>query len=77
MVRKSTDESKPGKKKLSMKTRLLVIVIMFVIVNLIFYVAFDSSDDSTEEEKIEQEFKVTLEESNQEQPFAKFNPPIP
>jgi len=77
MVRKSTDESKPGRKKLSMKTRLLIIVIMLVIVNLIFYVAFDSSDDSTIEERFKQEIEVTPEESNQEQPFAKFNPPIP
>jgi len=78
MVQKSNDKkSKPGKKKLSMKTRLLVIVFMFVIVNLIFYVAFDSSDDPTEEEKFEHEIEVILEEFNQEQQFAKFNPPKP
>jgi flagellar basal body-associated protein FliL len=70
-------DPKPERKKISMKTRLIIIVVMLVIVNLIFYVAFDSSDDSTEEEKIEQEFKVTLEESNQEQQYAKFNPPKP
>lgn len=77
MVRKSTEKkSKPGKKKLSMKTRLMIILVMFVLVNLIFYVV-DSSDDSTEEWRIEQESEVTLEEPNEEQQYAKFNPPKP
>ncbi len=76
MVRKSTEKSKPGKKKLSMKTRLMIILVMFVLVNLIFYV-IDSSDDSTEEWRIEQESEVTLEGSNEEQQYAKFNPPKP
>lgn len=78
MVRKSTEkESKPGEKKLSMKTRLMIILVMFVLVNLIFYVVVDSSDDSTEEWRIEQESEITLEESNEEQQYAKFNPPKP
>ena len=34
------------KKSLSMKTRLILIAIMFVIINLIFYFGFDSSDES-------------------------------
>ncbi|MCH8915620.1 MAG: hypothetical protein IIA82_07250 [Thaumarchaeota archaeon] len=33
-------------KKLSMKTRLIFIAIMFVIINLVFYFGFDSSDES-------------------------------
>ncbi len=33
-------------KKLSMKTRLIFIAIMFVIINLVFYFGFDSSDKS-------------------------------
>ena len=59
-----------------MKTRLMIILVMFVLVNLIFYVV-DSSDDSTEEWRIEQESEVTLEGSNEEQQYAKFNPPKP
>ena len=33
-------------KKLSMKTRLIFIALMFVIINLVFYFGFDSSDES-------------------------------
>lgn len=33
-------------RKLSMKSRLLLIAIMFVVINLIFYFGFDSSDES-------------------------------
>ncbi|NMI81634.1 hypothetical protein HX860_00565 [Marine Group I thaumarchaeote] len=33
-------------RKLSMKTRLIFIAIMFVIINLVFYFGFDSSDES-------------------------------
>jgi len=33
-------------RKLSMKTRLIVIAIMFVIINLVFYFGFDSSEES-------------------------------
>ena len=55
----------------------MIILVMFVLINLIFYVAVDSSDDSTEEEGIKQEREVTLKESNEEQQYAKFNPPKP
>ncbi len=38
---------KPGpQRKLSMKTRLIFIAIMFVIINLVFYFGFDSSEES-------------------------------
>jgi len=60
-----------------MKTRLMIILVMFVLINLIFYVAVDSSDDSTEEEGIEQKIEIIFEESNEEQQYAKFNPPKP
>ena len=40
-----------SKKSLSMKTRLILIAIMFVIINLIFYFGFDSSDESGEKKK--------------------------
>ncbi len=33
-------------RKLSMKTRLIFIAIMFVIINLVFYFGFDSSEES-------------------------------
>ncbi|MCH7561692.1 MAG: hypothetical protein IIC67_10080 [Thaumarchaeota archaeon] len=33
-------------KKLSVKTRLIFIAIMFVIINLVFYFGFDSSEES-------------------------------
>ncbi|KAG2474545.1 MAG: hypothetical protein NPMRTHETA2_160006 [Nitrosopumilales archaeon] len=70
-------ESKPRKKKLSMKTRLIIILVMLVLVNLIFYVGFDNSDDSIDEDKIEQESKIILDEFSKEQQFFKFNPPTP
>jgi len=70
-------ESKSRKKKLSMKTRLIIILVMLVLVNLIFYVGFDNSDDSIDEDKIEQESKIILDEFSKEQQFFKFNPPTP
>lgn len=69
-------KSPPAKKKLSMKTRLILIIVVFVIVNLIFYVGFESTEDSQEGEKIEQEGGV-MEETVEEQIYAKFNPPKP
>ena len=42
-----------SKKSLSMKTRLILIAIMFVIINLIFYFGFDSSDESGENKELE------------------------
>ena len=38
---------------LSMKTRLILIAIMFVIINLIFYFGFDSSDESGENKELD------------------------
>jgi len=70
-------DSKPMKKKLSMKTRLIIILVMLVLVNLIFYVGFDNSDDSIDEDKIEQESKIILDKFSKEQQYAKFNPPTP
>jgi len=50
---------RPGSnKKLSMKTRLIFIAIMFVIINLVFYFGFDSSDES--ESSIEIDVKNLL-----------------
>jgi len=72
--------SPPAKKKLSMKTRLVLIVVVFAMVNLIFYVGLDGSEDSQDGEEIEQEGGVmeeTVEETEEEQIYAKFNPPKP
>ena len=41
------------KKSLSMKTRLIMIAIMFVIINLIFYFGFDSSDELGENKELD------------------------
>lgn len=70
----------PAKKKLSMKTRLVLIIVVFAMVNLIFYVGFDSSEDSQDVEEIEQEGGVmeeTVEEIEEERVYAKFNAPKP
>ena len=42
-----------SKKSLSMKTRLILIAIMFVIINLIFYFGFDSSDELGENKELD------------------------
>lgn len=68
--------SPPEKKKLSVKTRLILILIVFVIINIIFYVGFEDSEDSQEENEIGQSGQVT-EEPPEEQVYAKFNPPKP
>ena len=41
---------------LSTKAKLVLIVIMFVVINLIFYVGFDSSDES--EKSVEFDDKI-------------------
>ena len=59
---------------LPVKTKLLLIAIMFVVINLIFYFGFDSSDESEsliefddqnqlmidENSKLEQEMKISI-----------------
>ena len=49
------------KKSLSMKTRLILIAIMFVIINLIFYFGFDSSDESGQNEELDIDMKLNDE----------------
>ena len=46
------------KKSLSMKTRLILIAIMFVIINLIFYFGFDSSDESGQNQEFDRDIKL-------------------
>jgi len=52
-----------SEKILSIKSKLIIIAIMFVIINLIFYIGFDSSDDPSEESiKIEDNFQSNIKE---------------
>lgn len=46
-----------SERRLSIKTKLFLIVIMFVVINLIFYFGFDSSEES--------ENSVELDNTNQ------------
>ena len=49
-----------SERSLSTKTKLVLIVIMFVVINLIFYFGFDSSDEANESEK-----SIELDNTNQ------------
>ena len=55
------------KKSLSMKTRLILIAIMFVIINLIFYFGFDSSDESGENKELDIDIMFNDEIQNHSQ----------
>ena len=46
-----------------MKTRLILIAIMFVIINLVFFVGFDSSDESSDENNLNDEIQSDLDNS--------------
>ena len=48
-----------SRRTLSIKTKLVLIAIMFVVINLIFYFGFDSSD-----EPIESENSIELDDAN-------------
>jgi len=50
-------------RKLSMKTRLIFIAIMFVIINLVFYFGFDSSEESESLLEIDNENLLNMEKS--------------
>jgi len=54
-----------------MKSRLLIIVVMFIVINLVFYVGSEFSDESKSEKQIEQ-FN-----QSEDPPYPKFNPPSP
>lgn len=62
---------KTERKKFSMKSRLLIIVVMFIVINLVFYVGSEFSDESKSEKQIEQ-FN-----QSEDPPYSKFNPPLP
>ncbi len=55
---------KPGpERKLSMKTRLIFIAIMFVIINLVFYFGIDSSEESDPLIEIDNENQMNIEKN--------------
>ena len=57
---------RPGSnKKLSMKTRLIFIAIMFVIINLVFYFGFDSSDESESSIEIDDRNLLNFEKNSE------------
>ncbi len=79
MVRK---EPKPERKKLSMKTRIIIIGAMFALINLVFFVSSELSDESLSEElfseeTVEKVSEETSENTEEEKQFYKFNPPSP
>ena len=54
----------PGpEKKLSMKSRLIIIAMMFVIINLVFYFGFDSSEESEPLIEIDNESQMNVEKN--------------
>ena len=46
---------------ISMKGKLIMIALMFVIINLIFYFGFDSSDESGQNEELDIDMKLNDE----------------
>jgi len=46
------------KRNLSIKSKLVIIAVMFVVINLVFYLGFDSSDES--EKSVESDDKIEL-----------------
>ena len=62
-------------RNLSMKTKLFLIVIMFVVINLIFYVGFDSSDESENLTELNDKNQLNVEENMEpEQEISNFIP---
>ncbi len=49
-----------SERTLSVKTKLLLIVIMFIVINLVFYFGFDSSDEPNESEE-----SIEIDDANQ------------
>ena len=52
-----------SQRNLSIKTKLFLIVIMFVVINLIFYVGFDSSDESEKSSDLNDKNQVNIEKN--------------
>ena len=51
-----------SEKVLSIKSKLIIIAIMFVITNLIFYIGFDSSENSEKSIELEENFQQNIKE---------------
>ena len=51
-------------KGISMKNKLIMVAIMFVLINLIFYFGFDSSDESGENKELDFGEKLNDEPQN-------------
>ena len=55
---------KPDSRRgLPVKTKLLLIVIMFVVINLIFYFGFDSSDESEKQVEFDDQNQLMMGEN--------------
>ncbi len=52
---------------ISMKGKLIMIALMFVIINLVFYFGFDSSDESGENKELDYGVKLNNENQNDSQ----------
>ena len=52
-----------SRRTLSIKTKLLLIVIMFVVINLIFYFGFDSSDESEKQIELDNQNQLNTEKN--------------
>ncbi len=52
-----------SRRKLSVKTRLIFIAIMFVVINLIFYFGFDSSDESENSIEVDDKNSLNIEKN--------------
>lgn len=50
-------------RKLSMKSRLILIAIMFVVINLIFYFGFDSSDESEKSVEVNDKNQLNIKQN--------------
>jgi len=50
-----------SQKGISMKAKLIMIALMFVIINLVFYFGFDSSDESGQNEEFDIDMKLNDE----------------
>ena len=48
-------------KGISMKNKLIMVAVMFVLINLIFYFGFDSSDESGQNEELDIDMKLNDE----------------
>ena len=52
---------------ISMKGKLIMIALMFVIINLVFYFGFDSSDESGQNEELDIDMKLNDETQSDSQ----------